>query len=72
MTRVRIELILAAIFVVLAVVTSIWPDWIEALFEESPDGGSGAFEWALVGVFGLLAVVAAVLARRDYRAARRA
>ena len=70
MTRLRVEVILASLFALLAVLTAIWPTWIEALFEESPDAGSGAFEWAIVGAFGLLAVVSAVLARRDYRRLR--
>ncbi len=70
MTRVRVEIVLAVVFGVLAVVTAIWPTWIEAIFEESPDAGSGALEWAIVGTFGLLAVAAVVLARRDSRAVR--
>ncbi len=70
MTRVRVEIVLAVVFAVLAVVMAIWPTWIEAIFEESPDAGSGALEWAIVGTFGLLAVAAVVLARRDYRAVR--
>ncbi len=70
MTRVRTELVMTVVFAVLAIVTAIWPTWIEALFEESPDAGSGLLEWGVVGVFGLLAVAAAVLAGRDYRALR--
>ena len=65
-------MVLAAVFAVLAVLTAIRPTWIEALFEESPDSGSGTFEWAIVGAFGLLAVASAVLARRDYRQLHRA
>lgn len=72
MTRVRVEVALAVIFAGLAVVTAIWPTWIESLFEASPDAGSGALEWAIVGIFGLLAVAATVLARRDVREIRRA
>ena len=71
MMRARIEIALAAIAGVLTLVSIIWPTWIESLFEESPDAGSGALEWAIVGLFGLLAVTAAVLARHDYRAIRR-
>lgn len=26
------------------------PDWIEAIFEVEPDGGSGELEWVLVAV----------------------
>jgi hypothetical protein len=70
MTKIRIEVTLALVFAILAVVTAIWPTWIEAIFEESPDAGSGALEWAIVGVFGLLAIAAAVLAGRDLRAIR--
>jgi hypothetical protein len=72
MTRVRVEVALAVIFAGLAVVTAIWPTWIESLFEASPDAGSGALEWAIVGIFGLLAVAATVLARRDVREIGRA
>ena len=72
MNRVRIEAVLAGIFAILAVMTAIWPTWIEALFDESPDAGTGAFEWAIVGMFGLLAIAAAVLARRHYLAAHHA
>jgi len=72
MTRFRIEVILASLFAILAVLTAIWPTWFEAIFEESPDAGSGAFEWAIVGTFGLLAVISGVLARRDYRKIRHA
>ncbi len=72
MSRLRVEVVLAVVFAVLAVVTALWPTWIEALFEESPDAGSGAFEWAIVAAFGVLAVAAAIMARRDYRAIHRA
>lgn len=42
--RARLELVLAVGFVGLAVVTAIWPTWIESIFEVAPDGGSGAAE----------------------------
>ncbi len=70
MARLRVEVILASLFAFLAVLTAIWPTWIEALFEESPDAGSGAFEWGIVGAFALLAVASAGVARRDYRRMR--
>ena len=34
MTRVRVEVVQAVVFVVHAVVTAIWPTWIEAIFEK--------------------------------------
>jgi hypothetical protein len=68
--RARIETVLAVVALILAAVTAVWPTWIESLFEVSPDAGTGETEWWLVVVFVVLAVVAAILARRDLRAAR--
>ena len=71
MVRMVIEYILAAVFVVLAVITLTTPQWIEALFGIDPDRGSGALEWVIVTLFGLLAVVAAGLGTRDALLRRR-
>jgi hypothetical protein len=68
--RARGEVALAVLALVLAAVTAVWPTWIESLFEVSPDAGTGETEWWLVAVFLAMAVAAAVLARRDLRAAR--
>jgi hypothetical protein len=68
--RGRVESVLAMLALVLAVVTAVWPTWIESLFEVSPDAGTGETEWWVVAVFLVVAVVAAVLARRDLGAAR--
>ncbi len=65
MVRMVIEYVLAAVFVVLAVITVTTPQWIEAIFGIDPDRGSGALEWLIVAFFGLLAVVAAGLGTRD-------
>jgi hypothetical protein len=69
MTRVRIEALLSAIFAATAILTSFWPDWIE-VFGWDPDHGDGSLEWALVAAFGVLAVIAALLARRGLRRLR--
>ena len=69
MTRWRVEYVLAGVFVFLAALTAVVPDWIEVVFRVDPDAGSGALEWALVGTFGVFALIAAVLGRRDQRAA---
>jgi hypothetical protein len=55
--RARLELWVGTMFAVLAVVTAFEPQWIERLFGEKPDGGSGALEWGIVLVFGVLALV---------------
>ena len=65
--RLRVETVLAGIFALLAVVTTLWPDWIESITGLQPDAGSGAAEWAVVAVFAVAAVGAAALARHDYR-----
>ena len=69
--RARVESALAVVALALALVTAVWPTWIESLFEVSPDGGSGETEWWLVAVFLAVAVAAALLARRDLRVRRR-
>jgi len=71
MTRFRAETALAAVFVALAVLTSIWPNWIEAIGFD-PDQGDGMAEWLIVAAFGVLAVVCTLLAHRDYRQSRAA
>jgi hypothetical protein len=64
---VRVETILAATFAVLAVVTAVWPTWIESITGLEPDAGSGSLEWAIVAVFAAAALGAAIVARHDYR-----
>ena len=70
MFRARLETVLAALFTCAAVATFIWPTWIESLSGLEPDKGSGESEWWLVVLLGFAAVITAVLARRDFRAAR--
>jgi hypothetical protein len=66
MTRWRVELAFAIGFVVLTVLTAVVPDWIELVFKVDPDAGSGSLEWSLVVAFAVLAVLSAILGRRDY------
>jgi len=68
----RIETVLAAIFALLAIVTAVWPTWIESITGLEPDAGSGAAEWAVVAGFAVAALVAAALARRDHRSLKAA
>lgn len=70
MLRARLELVLAVLFAVAAGATLIWPTWIEGLTGLEPDNGTGESEWWLVVLLGVVAVIAAVLARRDFRAVR--
>ena len=71
MIRFRLEVLASGLFAILAIVTAIWPTWIEAIFNVSPDGRTGESEWWIVVLLGLLALTAALLARRDYATSRR-
>ena len=64
MVRMIVEFVLAGIFVLLAIVTAVNPQWIETLSGIDPDRGSGALEWIIMGSFGVLALVAAGLGTR--------
>jgi hypothetical protein len=68
--RFRIEAVAAVVFLLAAIVTAIWPDWIEEVFHVDPDHGDGALEWIIVAILGVVALVLAALAVRD-RPARR-
>ena len=62
-------LLLPAVVAVLALVTVVWPDWIEIVTDSAPDGGSGALERAVVGVLAATAILLAVVARAEWRRA---
>ena len=62
-----IEALLAIGNAVLLVMTVLWKDWIEIVFNVDPDAGSGALEWAIVAVTLLLTIAFVVLARGEWR-----
>lgn len=70
MLRFGIEVFLASASAFACVMSLIDPQWIETLFEASPDGGDGSAEWGLT--LGLLVstLVFGWLARADWRRAR--
>lgn len=72
MSRARAELFFSVLSGVLALVTVVWPTWIEAVTGVDPDAGGGGAEWVVVGLCVCLAVVTAVDTRRRYRLARSA
>lgn len=65
--RLLIETALAIACVLLAVLSSFVPDWIEQLFGFSPDEGSGELEWGIVAAFAVAAVAFGWFARVDWR-----
>jgi hypothetical protein len=67
--RFWVELVLAAVAGLLAVLTLITREWIEIVSGWDPDHGNGAVEWLIVLVCAVLAVVAGVAARVEWRRA---
>ena len=67
-SRVRfgIDLGIAIVATILAIVTLFSAEWIEVVFGVDPDGGSGTLEWAIVVGLFLTAAIAAVVARVDW------
>jgi hypothetical protein len=51
----------------LALLTLVWPDWIELVFGVDPDHGSGRLEWAAVAALAVAAVAASVATRVERR-----
>ena len=65
--RMRIEVVLAIVFAVLAVSTLVDRQWIEHLLEFDPDNGAGDAEWLITTAFGMASLVTSLLASRDSR-----
>jgi hypothetical protein len=63
------ESVSAATAAVLALVTVVWPEWIEIVTGSSPDGGSGALERAVVAGLAAAAMLLAAAARAEWRRA---
>ncbi len=61
---------LAVVSAALALLSTVWPDWIEALFEVEPDGHDGSVEWMIVAGFAVFAVACVGLARSQWRRVR--
>lgn len=65
--RFWLEIVLGSLSGALFLVTLIWRDWIELLFDVDPDAGSGAVEWLIVAVTALVTVLCALGARIEWR-----
>jgi hypothetical protein len=61
---------LALLSAVLAIVTSVRPDWIEGLTGWDPDHQNGSFEWMLTAGLAVLVLVLAALARHEWHRPR--
>ncbi len=65
-----LEMSLASITGILFVITLIWRDWAEIIFNIDPDQGNGSFEWMIVGGLLLVTLVLFSLAGYEWRKAR--
>jgi hypothetical protein len=65
--RFWLESALATVSALLLVVTVVWHEWIELVFRVDPDGGSGAAEWLVVVVLGVISALSALAARVEWR-----
>ena len=65
------ETILTATAAAMAMLTAVWPDWIEGLTGFDPDQHSGTVEVALVITLTLIAALCLVAALTDRRALKR-
>ncbi len=70
--RFWLETGLAIVTGILFVVTLVWHNWAEIIFNVDPDRGSGLFEWIVVGALLVLTIVLIVLARFEWRKAQAA
>jgi hypothetical protein len=52
--------------------TVVLPNWIEQLFDFSPDANDGSSEWGLVITLAIMATAFAALASREFRAGAKA
>lgn len=55
---------------ILFLVTLVWRDWIEILFNVDPDEGSGLLEWSIVGALLVATIILFILARYEWRRAQ--
>jgi hypothetical protein len=71
-TRLCIEIAVSLLSAGLALLTLVRPDWLELLLHLDPDGGNGAVEWSIVGLFALMTLIGLALARTEWRRLRSA
>ncbi len=68
--RFWLEIGTATITGFLFVITLIWRDWIEMVFNVSLDNGDGSLEWLTVGVLFVVTFALSILARHEWRRAQ--
>jgi uncharacterized membrane protein YidH (DUF202 family) len=64
------ETVLAMVAALVGILTLAYPTWFEALFEASPDEGSGTFERIVAVVLIAGSIALSLVARRDFHRTR--
>jgi hypothetical protein len=65
--RFWLEAGMGAVTGVFFVVTLLWRDWIEVIFNVDPDRGNGLLEWSIAGGFLVATIILCFLARYEWR-----
>ncbi len=68
--RFWLETGMATVTTFLFVITLVWHDWIEIVFNVDPDRGSGLLEWSIVGALLVVTIALFTFARYEWRKAR--
>ena len=68
--RFWLETTMATLTGIMLVLTLLWQDWIEEVFNISPDAGSGSFERWLVVALCVVTIALFIMARSEWRRAR--
>ena len=68
--RFWLETGLASVTGILFVITLVWHNWAEIIFNVDPDQGSGHLEWLVVGILLVVTIVLLVMARYEWRKAQ--
>jgi hypothetical protein len=70
--RFWLETGLAIVTGILLVITLVWHDWIEIIFNIDPDQRSGLLEWSIVGALLVVTIILFILASYELRRTRAA
>lgn len=70
--RFWLETGLAIVTSILFVITLVWHDWIEIIFNIDPDQRSGLLEWSMVGALLIVTIILFLFARYELRRTRAA
>lgn len=68
--RFWLETGVAIITGILFVITLVWHDWVEIVFNVDPDQGNGSLEWLIVAALLVVTIILFILARYEWHKAR--